>query len=110
MSLLVVKQCLGFFVLKPIFAMFVVQQKNKVRVPSKDLKKNIMALKEMRKKMKLKKYAESKVASVSTDTKKKIVLKKKPEKIVRTKKKTIVVKKKKRKFFPSARVAPEFDS
>ena len=78
-------------------------KQNKVRVPSKDLKKSIKALREMRRKFKLKNSPssekESDVAVVPTKKKMKIVLKKK--------KSPIKVVKKKRKFFPSARVAPE---
>ena len=95
-------------------------KQNKVRVPSKDLKKSIKALREMRRKFKLKNNPssekESDVAVVPAKKKKKmkIVLKKRPPKSVGTKTKVVVKKKppikavkKKRKFFPSARVAPE---
>ena len=95
-------------------------KQNKVRVPSKDLKKSIKALREMRRKFKLKNSPssekESDVAVVPTKKKMKIVLKKRPPRSVGTETKTKVVAKKKspikavkkkRKFFPSARVAPE---
>merc|ERR1712146_500929 len=69
------------------------KKKNDVLVPSKDLKKNINALKKKKKRIVVKK----KPKSLPDDTKRK----KTKMKIVVKKKSPIKVKKKKRKFFPS---------
>ena len=82
---------------------------NDALVPSKDLKKSIMALKEMRKKVVLK----NKAAIPSKKKKSNVVVpidakkKKKTKIVIKKKRQKIKVVKKKRKLFPSARVAPE---